>query len=96
MKKSLISFLLKSMLSLLAICVIVPSSVYAQTASDNKVSGTVIDGTGWPVIGAAVLIKGTTTGSTTDIDGLFEFDLPSGLAEGAELEFSCLGYKTGG
>ena len=94
MKKSLISFLLKSMLSLLAICVIVPSSVYAQTASDNKVSGTVIDGTGWPVIGAAVLIKGTTTGSTTDIDGLFEFDLPSGLAEGAELEFSCLGYKT--
>ena len=84
------------MLCLLAFCFIMPFQAYAQTeaGAGNKVSGTVIDATGWPVIGAAVLIKGTTTGSTTDIDGLFEFELPSDLAEGAELEFSCLGYKT--
>ena len=96
MNKSLFSITLRLMLCLLAFCFIMPFQAYAQTeaGAGNKVSGTVIDATGWPVIGAAVLIKGTTTGSTTDIDGLFEFELPSDLAEGAELEFSCLGYKT--
>ena len=96
MNKGLFSISFRLLVCFLAFCVIMPSA-YAQTdyqTAGNKVSGTVIDGTGWPVIGAAVLIKGTTTGSTTDIDGLFEFELPSSLAEGAELEFSCLGYKT--
>lgn len=64
-----------------------------DAAKGGKVSGTVIDATGWPVIGAAVLIQGTTTGASTDIDGNFEFDLPDGQG-GASLEFSCLGYKT--
>ena len=53
-----------------------------------------IDATGWPIIGAAVLIKGTNIGSSTDLDGHFEFDLPSDIGGGTELEFSCLGYKT--
>ncbi len=63
---------------------------------DDKVSGTVVDATGYPLIGAAILIKGTTTGATTDLDGNFAFDLPANLPEGAStiLEFSCLGYKT--
>lgn len=97
MNKGLFSFTLKCLVCLLIFCVVMPSSAYAQTGSgepDNKVSGTVIDVTGWPIIGAAVLIKGTTIGSSTDLDGHFEFDLPSDMEEGSELEFSCLGYKT--
>ncbi len=81
MNKGLFSILLRLMLCLLAFCFIMPVSAYAQTEADggSKVSGTVIDATGWPIIGAAVLIKGTTIGSSTDLDGHFEFDLPSDM-----------------
>lgn len=67
---------------------------YAQDTDENKVSGVVVDATGYPLIGVAVLIKGTTVGSSTDLDGKFEFVLPSSLGGGTLLEFSCLGYKT--
>ena len=67
---------------------------YAQDTDGNKVSGVVVDATGYPLIGVAVLIKGTTVGSSTDLDGKFEFVLPSSLGGGTLLEFSCLGYKT--
>lgn len=59
----------------------------------NVLSGTIIDGQGWPVIGAGVLIKGTTVGTSTDIDGKFSFELPAGM-ESSVLEISCLGYST--
>ncbi|MCM1177571.1 MAG: SusC/RagA family TonB-linked outer membrane protein [Clostridium sp.] len=61
--------------------------------TDNTVSGTVIDATGYPVIGVGVLIKGTTVGTSTDLDGKFSFVLPEGM-ESSSLEFSCLGYTT--
>ena len=40
-------------------------------AQSKTVSGTVIDQTGEPVIGANVLVKGTTNGVITDLDGRF-------------------------
>ena len=67
---------------------------YSAQSAGNTVSGVVVDATGYPLIGVGVLIKGTTTGSSTDLDGNFEFELPSDLTGGATLEFSCLGYKT--
>ncbi len=69
-------------------------TAYAQDPDGNKVSGVVVDATGYPLIGVAVLIKGTTVGSSTDLDGKFEFVLPSTAGETTLLEFSCLGYKT--
>ena len=57
----------------------------------NVVSGVVVDATGYPVIGCGVLVKGTTSGASTDLDGKFSFELPSGATE---LEFTCLGYAT--
>ena len=79
-----------------ALCVIMPFVASAQnaTAEGNVVSGTVLDVTGYPVIGAAVLVKGTTQGASTDIDGKFEFVLPAGTGDDSILEVSCLGYKT--
>lgn len=41
-----------------------------------KVTGTVIDETGLPVIGANVVEKGTTNGTITDMDGKFALDVP--------------------
>ena len=60
------------------------------------VTGTVLDSFGEPLIGAAVIIKGTTVGAGTDLDGKFEFQIPENLSDNGSiiLEFSCLGFKT--
>lgn len=41
----------------------------AQAFAQSAVSGKVTDETGEPCVGANVLIKGTTTGTMTDLDG---------------------------
>ena len=60
---------------------------------NNKATGTVIDVFGQPVIGVGVLIKGTTIGASTGMDGKFAFELPESPASDI-LEFTCLGYKS--
>jgi len=45
-------------------------------AQNKQVSGTVVDETGEPVIGASVVAKGTTTGTVTDVDGKFSLSVP--------------------
>ena len=65
----------------------------ASQQTSSTVSGTVVDAYGQPVMGAAVLVKGTLTGTSTDLDGRFSFELPAGSENGV-LEVSCLGYKT--
>ena len=62
------------------------SFVYAQ----RTITGTVSDASG-PLPGASVLVKGTTTGTTTDFDGNFSIDV---LEEDAILVASFLGYVT--
>lgn len=52
------------------LCICSTAATFAQTAI---VSGVVKDDTGEPVIGAGVLVKGTTLGTITDIDGHFSF-----------------------
>ena len=69
-----------------------PNTVYGQSSGDViKVSGTVTDSEKTPLIGVGVLVKGTTTGTSTDIDGHFYLDVPS---KESVLEFSYLGFKT--
>ena len=59
-------------------------------AQNTLYSGTVVDVTGEPVIGASVMEKGTSRGAVTDIDGNFNF---KGNA-GARLVISYIGYAT--
>lgn len=96
MNKSQILTILRHFVAALALCVIVPFAASAQSTQQNEnvVSGTVIDVTGYPVIGAAVLVKGTAQGASTDADGKFSFELPESAGEGSIIEVSCLGYKT--
>ncbi|MBR1434179.1 MAG: carboxypeptidase-like regulatory domain-containing protein, partial [Bacteroidales bacterium] len=54
------------------------------------VSGTVIDDMGEPVIGAGVVVKGTTEGTTTDLDGKFTFS----VAKDAVLQIVSVGFNT--
>lgn len=78
------------------------SNIYLFPKTEDKdrvsdiVTGTVLDNFGEPLIGAAVLVKGTTIGAGTDLDGKFEFQLPADLlsSDNVILEFSCLGYKS--
>ena len=60
-------------------------------AQNTRVTGRVLDELGEGLIGAGVVIQGTTTGTVTDLDGNYE--LPS-VPQGAILEFSCVGYAT--
>ena len=63
----------------------------AQTANHQGVSGQVLDEFGEPVIGASVLVEGTTIGSVTDIDGRFEI---AQAKAGDKLRISFVGYTT--
>ncbi len=63
----------------------------AAFAQNNiTVSGTVLDEQGLPMIGVGVLQKGTTNGTTTDLDGKYVVTVPMG----SELEYSFVGYVT--
>lgn len=65
------------------------SSLPISQRKTVKVQGTVVDGTtGDPIISANVLVKGTLTGTSTDLDGHFELEVP----EGSVLEVSYIGY----
>lgn len=58
-------------------------------AQGRQITGTVIDGTGEPVIGANVLEVGTTNGVITDIDGNFKLQ---GVQPNAKIQVSFIGY----
>lgn len=65
--------------------------VVNQSQKKRTVTGTVTDASdGSPVIGANIVVKGTTTGVITDIDGNFTIDVTSKDI----LEISFIGYKT--
>lgn len=56
----------------------------------KRITGTVVDKSGEPVIGANVVVKGTTNGTITDVDGKFTLEVP----ENAVLQFSYIGYNS--
>ena len=69
-----------------------PSVAAVNAVQQNSVAkGNVKDAAGEPVIGASVVVKGTTNGTITDFDGNFEL---SGVSKGATLEVSFVGYAT--
>ncbi|WP_258097276.1 SusC/RagA family TonB-linked outer membrane protein [Marinoscillum pacificum] len=66
--------------------VIIPYQLRAQV----KVSGTVRDINNEPVIGATIVVEGTSNGTTTDIDGRYALSVP----EDATLVYSFVGFVT--
>ena len=63
----------------------------AQTSSSQQkktITGTIVDPSGMPVIGANVMVKGTTNGTITDMDGKFSLE----VASGATLMVSYIGF----
>ena len=60
------------------------------TQQNKKVSGVVYDTNGDPAIGANVIVKGTTNGTITDMDGKYTLEVPAN----AILQISYIGYNT--
>ena len=70
--------------------------IYKQQAAAARpvpVSGRVTDAKGQPVIGASVIVRGTTLGVSTDAEGRFTLEVPAPAAS-QTLEVSYLGYET--
>lgn len=61
------------------------------SAQSSKVTGKVLDENGEPVIGASIIVKGTTVGTVTDFDGNFTLDVPS---DGKQLVVSFIGMRS--
>ena len=61
-----------------------------KSKKERSISGTVVDAAGEPLIGATVVVQGTKTGSTTDIEGHFKVSVPAGR----KLIVSYLGMET--
>lgn len=78
-----------------ALCVGSPQQAFANVnevqaiMQAGTVKGTVVDATGEPIIGANIMVKGTTNGCITDIDGNFSLSNAKGT-----LVISFIGYKS--
>jgi TonB-linked SusC/RagA family outer membrane protein len=81
---------MKNVYKILSVCltllVLSASAAFAQRA----VTGTVLDEFGVGLPGVSVLVKGTTSGTATDIDGKYSLNVPN---DQATLVFSFIGYS---
>ena len=65
---------------------ITPTAVQQQKTT---VAGTITDAAGEPIIGASIVVKGTSRGTVSDADGHFTLSAP----QGTTLEVSCIGFE---
>ena len=75
---------------LLIVLTVALCGCYTAFAQQVKVTGTVTDITGVPVIGAFIQVTGGTTGTMTDENGAYTID----VASDGSLTFSMIGYQT--
>ena len=75
------------------VIVIVPEKILNEQdqTKENTIEGVVKDKEGLPLPGVTVLIKGTSIGGVTDVNGVFKFSIPS---DAVTLVFSFVGMKT--
>lgn len=67
---------MKKKVMLILTCILF--SVGFVTAQTTRISGVVVDNAGEPVISASVVVKGTTVGVMTDVEGKFTINIPQG------------------
>lgn len=69
---------------------IILTKAEAPQQNGRRITGKVLDKNGEPIIGANVVVKGTTNGTTTDMDGNFSLNVPTN----AQLSISYIGYES--
>ena len=78
------------MKKLVLMCLFLASAAVALVGQ-RTITGKVTDDKGEALIGASILVSGTSAGAVTDLDGTFTLDVPQG---GRSLEISYTGYLT--
>jgi TonB-linked SusC/RagA family outer membrane protein len=91
MHKTLLNF--KPTCRILPIWLLILCLWQPAMAQDTTVKGKVSDETGMAMPGVNVLIKGTSTGTTTDASGTYTLNVPSNVSA-TSLVFSFIGYST--
>ena len=90
MRNKILSFRVTAFFCLLCIALLgTVSPAFAQEG--KKITGHVVDDTNEPLIGASILVVGTSTAVITDLDGNFNLIVPSGATA---LQISYVGYET--
>lgn len=79
------NIMIKKIIIFFVLLVLLPLSIFSQT----QVKGTITSNEGEPLIGATIMVKNTTTGSVTDLDGHYSLTLPD---ENGILTFSYAGF----
>lgn len=82
---------MKNVYKILSVCLTLLVLSAGAAFAQKTVSGTVLDEFGMGLPGVSVLVKGTTTGTATDIDGKYSLNVPN---DQATLVFSFIGYAT--
>ena len=86
-----LSMFMKNVYKILSVCLTLLVLSAGAAFAQKTVSGTVLDEFGMGLPGVSVLVKGTTTGTATDIDGKYSLNVPN---DQATLVFSFIGYAT--
>ncbi len=76
-------------MAIVALAILLPTTVLAQEEEFVKVSGTVVDELGQPFPGVSVIVTGTAIGTGTDIDGNYSLNAPAN----GSLTFKFMGFK---
>ena len=84
MKKQIIYSLCLLLMFLTAL----PVSAQQAQKTTQTVTGSVVDENGEPIMGATVMVQGSSVGTSTDIDGKFSIQVP----EKGKLSVSFIGY----
>jgi len=84
-KKQVFLRLCRKILGVLLCALLSFSGAYAQRVINGKVT----DEKGEAMLGVSVVLPGTSTGTSTNLDGVYEISVPS---EKSVLEFSYIGY----
>lgn len=88
--KNILNMLIKPTVFFIAAMLISGLSVIAQETGNIPVNGVIVDNIDQPLIGATIIIKGTTNGTTSDLNGKFSIAVP----KDSTLVVSFVGYLT--
>jgi TonB-linked SusC/RagA family outer membrane protein len=73
------------------VLIVCNTAIYAQNQPSKTITGSVMDASNQPMLGVTVLVKGTTIGTITDVNGNFSLSVPG---DARTLVFSFVGMET--
>ncbi len=82
---------MKKLITRLGLIAIAICFIQTISFSQQTISGVIVDSSDEPIIGASIIIVGTTTGTISDIDGSYSLNVPDGATQ---IEVSYIGYGT--